>query len=239
MIAQKVSTHFMNDSIHMPDANLPVKVEDKKGRARSLAEELVNAISHGVGAVVSVSAVTLLIVMASIEADAWTIVAVSIYGASLFLMFLASTMYHSIPFAGPKKVLRLFDHSAIYLLIAGTYTPFLVVSLGGVLGWSFFIVVWSLAITGITLKLVRRGQYHKIHVINYVVMGWIGIIAAPALMDKLSPMTIDLVLAGGIVYTVGVIFYALDRLPFAHSIWHLFVLGGSCCHYIAIYNDMI
>ncbi|WP_317932508.1 PAQR family membrane homeostasis protein TrhA [Halioxenophilus sp. WMMB6] len=210
-----------------------------KDRPRTIPEELVNSISHGLGALISISAVTFLIAMASIETDAWTIVAVSIYGGSLFLLFLASTLYHSIPFPKAKRVLQLFDHCAIYLLIAGTYTPFLLVSMRGFLGWAMFGLVWALAITGIVIKLVMPKRLHGLHVLNYVVMGWIGIITAPVLMAALSPMTLNLVLAGGIVYTVGVIFYALDRLPYAHSIWHLFVLGGSCCHFIAIYNDMI
>ncbi len=211
----------------------------RQDRPASLAEELVNAISHGVGALVSISAVTLLIAMASIRTDAWTIVAVSIYGGSLFVLFLASTLYHSIPFKKAKNIFRLIDHCAIYLLIAGTYTPFLLVSIRGLWGWAVFAVVWSLAIAGITLKMVAPKKMHGLHVVNYIVMGWVGVLVAPILMQALSPMTINLVIAGGIVYTVGVIFYALSRLPFAHSIWHFFVLGGSCCHYIAIYNDMV
>ncbi len=211
----------------------------KKDRKRSVPEELVNSISHGVGALVSIAAATLLIAMASVETDVWTIVAVSIYGGSLFLLYLSSTLYHSIPFPRAKKVLRLMDHCAIYLLIAGTYTPFLLVSIRGPLGWSLFALVWVLAIVGITIKLTARGKLHGLHVFNYIVMGWVGIVAAPKLAAALSPLTADLVLAGGIVYTAGVIFYALDRLPYAHSIWHIFVLGGSCCHYIAIYNDMV
>ncbi|MCE2027938.1 PAQR family membrane homeostasis protein TrhA [Sessilibacter corallicola] len=227
----------MSDIATLP-AEIPAQKRRKK-RPQSLPEEVFNAITHGVGALVSISAVTLLITMASIETDPWTIVAVSIYGASLFLLYLASTLYHSIPFPRAKRVLRLFDHCAIYLLIAGTYTPFLLVSLGGTAGWSLFALVWTLGIIGIVLQLTRQGKYHWLHVINYIVMGWIGILVAPVLLEKLAPMTLNLVLAGGIVYTVGVVFYILDRLPFAHSVWHLFVLGGSCCHYIAIYNDII
>jgi hemolysin III len=206
---------------------------------RSWPEELVNAISHGLGALTSISAVTLLIAFASLETDASTIVAVSIYGGSLFLLFLASTLYHSIPFPKAKRVLRLVDHCAIYLLIAGTYTPFLLVSMGGTMGVLLLALIWTMAVVGITIKLTKPGRLHAIHVVNYLVMGWVGILAAPALAQVLSPMTINLVIAGGIVYTVGVIFYVADRLPYAHSVWHLFVLGGSCCHFIAIFNDMV
>ncbi|BFM09544.1 PAQR family membrane homeostasis protein TrhA [Halioxenophilus aromaticivorans] len=211
----------------------------RQDRPASLVEELINAISHGVGALVSISAVTLLIAMASVHTDAWTIVAVSIYGGSLFLLYLASTLYHSIPFKKAKNIFRLLDHCAIYLLIAGTYTPFLLVSIRGVWGWAVFSVIWVLAAVGITLKIIAPNKMHALHVVNYIVMGWVGVLVAPVLMQALSTTTINLVIAGGIVYTVGVIFYALSRLPFAHSIWHFFVLGGSCCHYIAIYNDMI
>lgn len=208
-------------------------------RCQSLAEELVNAISHGLGAVISVSAATLLIAMAALAKDPWTIVAVSIYSGSLFLLFLASTLYHSIPFPKAKRILRLVDHCAIYLLIAGTYTPFFLVSLRGWLGWIMLVLIWAVAIVGIVIKLTKPGRLHGLHVVNYVVMGWAGIITAPALAEALSPMTLNMIIAGGIVYTAGIVFYALDRLPFAHSVWHMFVLGGSVCHYIAIYNDMI
>lgn len=211
----------------------------RQKRQRTLPEELVNAISHGVGAFASIVAVTLLIVMASLETNAKTITAVSIYGGSLFLLFLSSTLYHSIPMPSVKRVLRMLDHCAIYLLIAGSYTPFLLVKLEGWLGWTLFSVVWTLAMVGIVCKLSKNGKYHWLHVTNYIVMGWVGVVASPALLEALSPMTVNMLVAGGLVYTLGVVFYVLDRIPYAHSIWHFFVLGGSVCHYIAIYNDML
>lgn len=208
-------------------------------RSQTTAEEIANAVTHGAGALVSIAAATLLITFASLESDAWKIVAVSIYGATLFLLFLASTLYHSIPHEGAKQALKLFDHSAIYLLIAGTYTPFLLVSMRTTLGWTLFILVWTIAIAGIFLKLRHRDRYHRFHVVNYVALGWIAAIAMPQFTASLPETAMDLIVAGGVVYTVGVVFYVLDRIPFAHSIWHLFVLGGSTCHYIAVYHSVI
>lgn len=211
----------------------------KLKRAQSLAEELVNALTHGLGALVSISAVTVLIVLASQENDVWKIVAVSIYGGSLFLMFLASTLFHSIPAGRAKTALNLFDHCAIYLLIAGTYTPFLLVNLRTAMGWTLFAIVWLIALSGIFLKLRYVGRHHRFHVMNYLAMGWIGLILMPQLMTQLPAGAFNLILAGGIVYTVGVVFYVMERLPYAHSVWHCFVIGGSTCHYIAVYRSVL
>lgn len=208
-------------------------------RQQTRMEEIVNAITHGVGAFVSVGAGTLLIVFASQKSDAWGIVAVSIYCATLFLLYLASTLYHGAPNGRIKYLLNQFDHCAIYLLIAGTYTPFLLVNMRTTTGWIVFGVIWTLAVIGIYFKLWAPGKRHRLHVFNYLIMGWMGLIIAPGLMMTLPPVALDLVVAGGIVYTVGIVFYLLDRMPYAHSIWHLFVLGGSTCHYIAVYNGVL
>lgn len=211
----------------------------KQKRERSLNEEIVNALTHGIGALVSISAVTLLIAFASMQDDVWKVVGASVYGGSLFLLLLASTLYHSFQNPGTKFVLKLFDHCAIYLLIAGTYTPFLLVSLRGETGWTLFAIVWTLAATGIFFKLAFPGRFRIMHLLTYVGMGWVGAVAIPEMMDKLHESSFTLVVAGGIVYTVGVLFYVLERVPFAHSIWHLFVLGGSTCHFIAVYTDIV
>lgn len=208
-------------------------------RRQSLREELVNALTHGVGALVSVSAVTLLIVLTSLNRDAWEIVSVSIYGGTLFLLLMVSTLYHAIQHQPTKSILSLIDHCAIYLLIAGTYTPFLLGSLRSTTSWVLFGVIWGLALTGIVLKLLVYKKFHAFHVINYLAMGWIGLLIAPDLMAQISGNAFSLVVAGGIVYTVGVLFYVLERIPFCHSIWHLFVLGGCTCHFIAVFADVV
>lgn len=211
----------------------------KPSRSQTLTEELVNALTHGVGGLVSLSAITLLIGFASLEEDAWKVVSVSIYGGTLFLLYLASTLYHSIQNARAKDHLNLFDHCAIYLLIAGTYTPFLLVGMRSTLGWILFSLIWIIALSGIFLKCRYRGKFHRFHVLNYIALGWIGLLAMPQLMERLPESALVLILAGGITYTVGVIFYVLEQIPFSHAIWHLFVLGGSTCHYIAVYNTVL
>ena len=211
----------------------------KHSRSQTLIEELVNALTHGIGGLVSISAITILIVFASLQEDAWKVVSVSIYGGTLFLLYLASTLYHSIQHQRAKDYLNLFDHCAIYLLIAGTYTPFLLVGMRSPLGWVLFSLIWTIALSGIFLKCRYRGRYHRFHVMNYIALGWIALIAMPQLMARLPEASLDLILAGGIVYTVGVVFYVLDRVPFSHAVWHLFVLGGSTCHYIAVYHTVL
>ncbi len=221
-----------------PQAQQPASKSIQK-TSRPLAEEVVNALTHGIGALVSVSAITLLITFAAMQEDVWKIVGASIYGGSLFLLLLASTLYHGIQYPRAKFVLKLFDHCAIYLLIAGTYTPFLLVSLRGTLGWTLFSILWGLALVGVFMKLAFPGRFKWMHLLTYVGMGWVGAVAIPEMMEKLADSTFTLIVAGGIVYTVGVIFYVMERIPFSHSIWHLFVLGGSTCHFIAVYTDIV
>ncbi|MBK8972629.1 MAG: hemolysin III family protein [Hahellaceae bacterium] len=216
-----------------------VSSERKRNRSQTLSEEWANAITHGLGGLVSISAVTLLIVLVSLEQGAQAVVAVSIYGASLFLLYLASTLFHSVQAPQVKAWLNLFDHCAIYLLIAGTYTPFLLVGLNDTTGWLLFTLIWSIALAGIYLKLRFRGKYHRFHVMNYVALGWIAMIAMPQLKAHLPEGALDLIIWGGITYTVGVIFYVLEQIPFCHAVWHLFVLGGSTCHYIAVYHTVL
>lgn len=200
----------------------------------TIGEEIANSITHGIGAVLSVAGLTLLVVLAAIYGDVWRIVSFSIYGTSLFLLYLASTLYHSIQQPKIKRVLRIFDHAAIYLLIAGTYTPFMLVSLRGPWGWSFFGIIWGLAFLGIAFKAFFIGRYEKLATAAYVLMGWLCIAAFKEMLATLSPGGMAWVIAGGIVYTLGVIFYAWEKLPYNHAIWHLFVLGGSICHFFAI-----
>ena len=213
--------------------------KDIAERRQTVTEEVINAITHGIGVLMAVSAATLLITLASIEGDPWKIVSLSIYGACLILLYLASTLYHGVQHAKTKIFLNVFDHCSIYLLIAGTYTPFLLVNLRGVMGWSLFVVIWGLALTGISLKISCQHRFERAHLINYVIMGWLILIAYDQFLANFSSFGLTMILAGGLSYTLGVIFFVLDRHPYLHAIWHLFVLGGSTCHYIAVFSDVL
>lgn len=197
------------------------------------AGERFNSISHLVGAVAALAGAVVLVVYASIQGDPWKIVSFSIYGTTLFMLYLFSVLYHSLN-GEVKKVFRRLDHLAIYLLIAGTYTPFTLVTLNGVWGWWIFGAVWGLALLGMLLEFVPQKR-RILPVIIYLVMGWICLVALKPLLQTLPMVGFWWLLAGGLFYTVGIVFYALDkRLKHAHGIWHLFVLAGSVCHYFCV-----
>lgn len=182
----------------------------------------------------SIAGLAILVARASLYGDAWHIVAVSIFGATLVLMYTASTLYHSIPLPRAKRVLRVIDHSLIYFLIAGTYTPFTLVTLRGPWGWSLFGFTWGLAILGVVFKIFATGKYEKVSLAIYLGMGWCALAAIKPILGTLEPGGIALTLAGGITYSGGVAFYVWERLRYHHAIWHLFVLGGSVLHFFAI-----
>ena len=207
----------------------------REERPYSFAEELANAITHGVGLALSVVALGVMLVYAVIGQDPWRIVAVSIFGATLILLYLASTLYHSLPNPRLKPYLRILDHAAIYLLIAGTYTPFMLVCLRGPWGWTVFGIVWTAALAGIIFKLFCIGRWEFVTTLLYVVMGWTIVIALKPAIAATPTGAIILMLIGGLVYTGGVIFYLWERLPYNHAVWHLFVLGGSIAHFCAIF----
>lgn len=200
----------------------------------SPAEEIANSVTHGVGVLLSIVGLVVLVNLAATYGDVWHIVSSSIFGTTLILLYLASTLYHSIPAPGAKKMLRLLDHIAIYLLIAGTYTPFLLVNLRGPWGWSLFALVWGIALTGIVLKVTPLGHKPGLSLTLYLALGWIILIALKPLLNYLEPAGISLLVAGGAAYTGGVIFYGWKHLPYNHAIWHLFVLAGSCFHFFAV-----
>ena len=196
--------------------------------------ERFNGISHLIGAALALAGLALLVVNAARQADAWKIVSFSLYGATLFALYGSSTLYHSLR-GRAKAIFRRLDHLAIYLLIAGTYTPFALVTLRGGWGWSLFGVVWGLAIVGMMLEYLPRQGPRILPVAIYLLMGWLALIALRPLMQALPPAGLVWLLAGGLFYTVGVLFYALDaRLRHAHGVWHLFVLAGSISHYFAV-----
>lgn len=202
----------------------------------SLAEEVANSISHGIGLLLGIVGLVLLLTQA-IEAKATTlaIASYSLYGGSIILLYLASTLYHAIPNQRAKFWLKRLDHCAIYILIAGTYTPFLLVGLQSPLAHGLMVVIWSLALIGVLFKLLFMHRFEALSVITYLLMGWLSLIVVYQLAMKLSPGGIWLLAAGGITYSLGVIFYVSKRIPYNHAIWHGFVLGGSLCHFLAIY----
>lgn len=199
------------------------------------SEERLNIISHAIGIVFGIVALVLLVIRASLHGNAWHIVSFSIFGASLIVLFTASTCYHSSQQPKRRSRLRIVDHAAIYVLIAGTYTPFTLVTLQGTVGWVIFGISWGMAVSGIILKLFFTGRYDLISTLLYVFMGWMIIFAIKPLMNNLSPAGLTWLVAGGIAYTLGAILYSIKQIPFNHAIFHLFVLAGSFCHFIAIY----
>jgi hemolysin III len=203
-------------------------------RYYTLGEEIANSITHGIGAALSIAALVILVALAARQRDAWRIVAFSIYGVSLILLYLASTLYHGIQHPGAKRVFRIFDHAAIFLLIAGTYTPFLLIRMRGGWGWSLFGIVWGLAATGIVFKAVFIGRLKKLSVAVYVLMGWLIVVALKPLLTAVPKTGVVLLGIGGLLYTVGIVFYSWKSVRFSHMVWHLFVLGGSACHFFAI-----
>ena len=205
----------------------------------SVGEEIANSVTHGIGVLLAILGLVVLVVFASLHGNAWHIVSCSIFGGTLLLLYLSSTLYHSIPSPKIKRLLRVFDHSAIYLLIAGTYTPFTLVNLRGPWGWSLFGIVWGIALLGIILKLTPYAQLRGVSTTLYLIMGWTVIIAIKPMLAVLAPTGFTLLLLGGLAYTFGVIFYAWKRLPYGHAIWHLFVLAGSCCHFFAVFYYVI
>ena len=197
-------------------------------------EELLNALTHGVGAVVALAAGAVLITLASIYGDRWAVIGASVYSGSLLLLYLASTLYHAVSHEPTKTRLKVFDHCMIYVLIAGTYTPFTLTSLRGPWGWTLFGLIWGLAIGGIIFKLNYTGRFRWLSTGIYLAMGWLVVIAIEPLMKALPHGAFAWLMAGGIAYTAGTIFYMSRRLPFAHAIWHAFVLAGSVCHFAAV-----
>ncbi len=208
------------------------KDQEKLTNRYTLPEEIFNSVSHGIGAFLSIAALVILVAVASIRGDAWRIVSFSIYGFTLFFLYLSSTLYHSVFHEGAKRVLRKFDHISIFLLIAGSYTPITLVSLRGAWGWSLFGIIWFLTVAGIILNIFSLEKMKYLSVLLYVGMGWLIVVAVKPMLMTMPAGFFVWLLIGGLLYTCGVIFYLWKRLPFNHGIWHLFVLGGSTAHYL-------
>lgn len=197
-------------------------------------EEIANAITHGLGALMAIAALIILTVFSAIKGNAWHIVSFAVFGATLVMLYLASTLYHSLSNEKVKVLFRKFDHMSIYLLIAGTYTPFCLTVLNNWIGWTLFGIVWGSAILGIVLKAFFTGRKELLSTILYVLMGWVALFAIKPLFDSVSLTTFILLMTGGVFYTAGTYFFTKDRIKYFHSIWHLFVLAGSTFHFFSV-----
>jgi len=200
----------------------------------SVSEEVVNFATHGVGAILSASGLGVMAVLAKIHGDAWHVASAAVFGVTLIILYTISTLYHNSHQPKVKALLRQLDRSAIFLLIAGTYTPFTLISLRGPLGWPLFVVVWAMAVIGIVMEFLTSPKWPALSIILYFFMGWIVVVAINPLSSALSFEGLFLLLAGGVFYTFGILFYAWKKLPYHHAIWHLFVLAGSIMHYFAV-----
>lgn len=198
-------------------------------------EEKLNVITHGIGFLMSLAALTLLIVFASLKGSVWHIVSFAVYGTTMVILYFASTVFHLAQNQQLRNRLNIFDHAAIYLLIAGTYTPFALVTLRGPWGWTIFGVIWGLAIAGIVIKLFFTGRFNLISTVIYVLMGWIIVIAIKPLVAALPFEGLMWLLAGGIIYTAGAVLFLLNKLPYNHAIFHVFVVLASFCHFVAVF----
>lgn len=200
----------------------------------SKGEEIANAITHAAGALLAIAGLVLLVVFSALAGSAWHVTSFSIFGATLTVLYVMSTLYHSLTSTRVKRLFRKFDHMSIFLLIAGTYTPFCLTALRSWIGWVLFGVVWSCAIGGIVLKAFHTGKKEILSTILYILMGWMVIFFIKPVYLYMSGIGFTFLIAGGILYTLGAFFFVRDKIPFNHSIWHLFVLGGSIFHFFAV-----
>ena len=202
--------------------------------ATSFREEVANALTHGIGAAVALVAGAVLITLTAVHGDGWQLAGAIVFCVALFVLYLASTLYHAIPHPVAKARLKVFDHCAIYVLIAGTYTPFTLIGLRGAWGWSLFAVIWTLAVAGVVFKLFFTGRFKLVSTLIYIAMGWLVLVAIVPMTRALDAWALGWLFGGGIAYTAGTFFYMSKRIPYAHTIWHAFVIGGSACHFLAV-----
>src|SRR5713101_1064520 len=206
---------------------------------RLSSEELANSLTHGAGLMLSIAGFIVLVVLAAMRGSAWRIMSCAVYGSTLICLYTASTLYHIIHPGRLKRILKICDHSAIYLLIAGTYTPFLLVNLRGSWGWSLFAVIWGMAMAGILFKVWFVEYFSVFSTAVYLLMGWLALLAIKPMLLSVPLSGLLWLLAGGVLYTAGVVFYALKKVPYNHAIWHGFVIAGSTCHYFAVLCSVI
>ncbi len=205
----------------------------------SLGEEIAHSLTHGLGLLLSIAGLLALLVAAALRGDAWHIAGCAVFGGTLVLLYAASTLYHAIQERRVKQILQQLDHAAIFLLIAGTYTPFAFANLLGSWGWTLLGVVWSLAILGIVLEAAIPQRMQRVSLVLYLTMGWMIVVALGPLANSVHPEGLALLISGGLAYTLGVVFYAWEKLPFNHAVWHLFVMAGSACHFSCVFGYVI
>ena len=203
-------------------------------KPQSTGEEIANAITHGIGALLAIAALVVLVVLAAMRGTVWHVVSFSIFGTTLVLLYFASTLYHSLTFTRARGLFHKFDHISIYLLIAGTYTPFCLTALRGWIGWTVFGIVWTCAIIGAVIKAISIGSKVRLSTILYVMMGWVILIAIKPLYEAMSFNGFMFLIAGGVSYTLGTFFFMRDQVKYNHSVWHLFVLSGSVLHFFSV-----
>ena len=203
-----------------------------------LREEFASALTHGLGATAALAGGAVLITLAALHGDHWQVAASIVFGIALLLLYLASTLYHAIHHPVAKGRLKVFDHCAIYVLIAGTYTPFTLIGLRGPVGWWLFTTIWVLALAGVVFKLYFTGRFKRLSTLIYIAMGWLILVAAKPLFAALDAWTLGWLIAGGLSYTLGTFFYHRPAMRYSHAVWHLFVLGGSICHYVAVFAQV-
>lgn len=211
-------------------------IRHRKRLSRRFRHELANLVSHGIGAGMAITGTIFLIIKGLEDISTLKIFAFVLYGSAITILYLASTLYHALPSPRAKKIFRRIDHATIFLAIAGSYTPITLINLNGWLGWLLFSIIWALAITGVFYKSYFINGREYISLSLYILMGWMIVFAVKPMLTAMDPAGLWLLLAGGLSYTFGTIFYSLERMPYHHFIWHLFVMGGSICHFIAIYN---
>jgi hemolysin III len=205
----------------------------------STSEEIANKLTHGLGVILCIIGLIFLFKKANDSVEPMIMVSYMVFGISLLLLYITSTLYHTIPGLELKKSLRKMDHSAIYILIAGTYTPFLLINLQGFYGWGMFGIIWSFAIIGIVLKIFTPIKSKWVSAIIYIIMGWLCVLISRQMWLHVPSQSLIFLGIGGFFYTTGVFFYVWKKLPYHHAIWHIFVMGGSICHFIAVYNNLL
>lgn len=204
-----------------------------------MRDEIASALTHGLGAAAALAGGAVLITLTALHGDAWQLGAAIVFGVTLLLLYVASTLYHAIQHPVAKARLKVFDHCAIYLLIAGTYTPFTLIGLRGPWGWGLFAAIWTLAVAGVIFKLFYTGRFKLLSTLIYIAMGWLVIVAIKPLLTSLDGWTLGWLLAGGVFYTLGTYFYHRESIRYSHAIWHLFVIAGSVCHFVAVTEQVL